>query len=258
MIIYFSGTGNSKYVACKLASLIGECAISLSENPNLSLGRDVSVLGIVCPVYAWGIPPYILHWIKNQTGKHKPSYIWATLCCGDETGNAPKILRKAIEKAGLRLNAVYSVQMPNNYVLLPGFDVDPQSVEKKKLEECDDRIREVAKKIKRRESGVEDIVKGEWAWLKTTLVYPLFCKWGISAKKWKVDSNKCISCRECQRKCPVGNINFKPCIAGDKTIPEWGERCESCLACYHICPVKAISYGNITKNKGQYFNRLKI
>ena len=56
MILYFSGTGNSLYAARRLAELTGDDVrplLSLRETP---LEKGAEAVGIVFPVYAWGMP----------------------------------------------------------------------------------------------------------------------------------------------------------------------------------------------------------
>lgn len=260
MIIYFSGTGNSRYTARRLAGYLGEEAVDIARNPDVHPEAGMRMLGIVSPVYAWGIPAPVMEWISCQRGKCSVPLIWGVLTCGDETGRAPDMLARQLRKAGLQLDAVYSVQMPNNYVLLPGFDVDAKELERRKLEACEDRIRQIAKSIERGERGVDDVVRGPWARLKTGLVYPLFRRWGISERRWKVDTSKCVSCYKCQMACSVGNITLdrRPDLGDERYYPVWHDKCVSCLGCYHVCPQKAISYGKATLRKGHYYNKKSL
>lgn len=254
MIAYFSGTGNSKHIAYRLASLLGEREpVDMARNPLTSLTADIITLGLVCPIYAWGIPPIVMNWIANQRGKGRISYLWSVLCCGDETGNAPSMLGKALAKSGFYLDALYSVQMPNNYVLLPGFDVDSKSIENEKLIKSQQRIEHIASRIKTKATDEVDVVRGKMPILKTALVYPLFKKWGIFPKKWKVDPKKCTGCGLCRINCPVGNIGFTAANSHSHGFPYWNGNCVSCLACYHICPQRCIAYGKATIGKGHYF-----
>lgn len=249
MIICFSGTGNSRYIAKRIAGALHHEIKMLGYDSQASLGKDVKTLGLVFPIYSWGVPPIVLQWIKEQTGKAKPDYVWAVMSCGDETGDAPDMLRRAMAKAGLQLNALYSIQMPNNYVLLPGFDVDPKEIEHKKLIDCEQRINHVIQNLRQRPTGMEDVVRGKWSRLKTKLIYPLFAHFGISAKHWKVDASRCNVCGLCAMKCPMKNITLK------NERPLWGKECVSCLSCYHVCPRHAIFYAKATKGKGHYYNR---
>jgi len=68
LVLYFSGTGNSKYIAKRIAEAIQENAVDLNmkikENDTspLQTGRDVI---IVTPTYAWRIPKIVSEWIDK-------------------------------------------------------------------------------------------------------------------------------------------------------------------------------------------------
>ena len=59
---------------------------------------------------------------------------------------------KALAARGWRCNAGFSVIMPNNYVLFPGFDVDSKELEKKKLTEAVPALEKVSRLITGRET----------------------------------------------------------------------------------------------------------
>ncbi len=240
MIYWFSGTGNSRFVALSLGALLSESSRRITDGylPEESDTR----LGLVFPIYSWGIPKPVLDFIKALPPRIKE--VWVVCTCGDETGAAPAMLRKALGKRDISLRGIWSVTMPNNYVLLPGFNTDPKEVDLKKLSAAPERIREIAGRIKS-ESWESDYVAGPWPRLKTRLVYPLFRRWGIIRKLWHVEDS-CIGCGKCAASCPMMNITMK------MRRPEWGAACVSCLACYHVCPQKAVAYGSMTAGKGQY------
>ncbi len=252
MIFYFSGTGNSRQVAERLSDILDEKLGFIPEEDPSSLGISGKSLGFVFPVYSWGVPPIVIDFISRlspdfiENVKERSLKIWSVLTCGDETAMAPEMLEKALSRQGLLLSGVWSVTMPNNYVLLPGFDVDSREVERMKLHDAPGRMEEIAGKIKSGHYEV-DVVRGSWAKLKTDLVYPLFRRWGIFPSKWHVYPT-CVGCGICVRSCPVGNIVMRD------GRPKWGNRCESCLACYHSCPRHCIAYGSMTSGKGQYMN----
>lgn len=254
MIFWYSGTGNSKYAAKEIARLTGDEHI-LSIPASLSVGNSETIdvdwlnddsVGVVFPIYAWGVPPIVLHWIDTLDStlfEHK--YVYAICTCGDEAGMAMEMFKKAMRRKDIAVDAMFSVIMPNDYVLLPGFNVDPKELEQSKLKNSEERLKSVAEQIRRKEE-ICDVFLGPLPRLKTSLVYPLFKSMGIQSRKWKV-SDKCIGCKKCERICPVGNISMS-----DNAKPVWGRHCLSCTACYHVCPVNAVSYGRATKGKGQY------
>lgn len=66
MVVYFSGTGNSKYVAERIAGSLQEKLICMNE--RIKSGDTGSVktgenLVVVVPTYAWRIPRVVSDWI---------------------------------------------------------------------------------------------------------------------------------------------------------------------------------------------------
>ena len=53
-----------------------------------------------------------------------------------------------LRRKGLQLTSVFSVQMPNNYILLPGFDVDAPSVAAEKLNAASARIQAIVEAVR--------------------------------------------------------------------------------------------------------------
>lgn len=255
MIFFFSGTGNSRFVANRLADRLCEQASFIPETDPEKCSFSGSTLGFVFPVYSWGIPPLIEEFIARLSEEFckdvqkSGTYVWMACTCGDEAAFTPEMLSKALSARNIQLKGIWSVIMPNNYVLLPGFNVDNKEVEKSKLEAAPARIDAIAEAIARKETCI-DIVRGKHASFKSKMVYPLFKRWGIFPRRWRW-TPECIGCEQCAVTCPMGNIRMQ------NGHPLWGDRCVSCLACYHICPTHGVAYGNATRIKGQYICPLK-
>lgn len=256
MIITFSGTGNSFWIALLLQNKINEPILLKLQDETLTeplahpaLNQDKTIIWVF-PTYSWGIPPVILRYIKaNAQRFNRESVHHLVTTCGDDTGNLSAQWRKVLREKGLHAGGIWSVQMPNTYVLMKGFDTDPLEVEKAKLAACEERVDIIAHKL---QSGFfdEDIVKGKWKFIKTSLIYPWFVKHAMSPRPFHAN-NRCISCGLCEQQCPTRNIRMEP--QNDPSArPFWDNNCAMCLRCYHHCPAKAIEYGNKTKGKGQY------
>lgn len=260
MIFYYSGTGNTRHCASRLAEALGESLVEIPSLvgtpykegkkhpgipwPELAEGERI---GFMFPIYSWGIPPIVGYLLSVlPQGYLSGHYAWGACTCGDEAGIAMRLFSRKIRKnRGHAPQAVWSIIMPNDYVLLPGFDVDSTAVAQSKIEKSEARLTEIAAKISAQEEGIFDVHEGSLPALRTRLTFPLFKKWGINPKRWHVDTDRCIRCGKCSRACPIGNIADTP--------PRWEEHCLSCCACFHICPVRAIDYGHFTQGKGQYF-----
>ena len=258
MIIYFTGTGNSRLVAERLH----ECYHPDDKQRNklyclegdrlLHPGRqlletaDGSLVIWVFPVYSWGVPPVVLRFIDKVRFKGAEKARHYMVCtCGDDVGRTDDQWRHHIGRRGWTPRGAFSVTMPNTYVCMKGFDVDSPDIEAGKLVAMPGRVEEIRRAIDRGFSD-SDLIRGSWAWWKTNLVYGLFRAFKMSPLPFRADPERCTSCGLCARQCPMLNIKLK-----DRR-PLWGPACAMCLRCYHHCPVKAIAYGKETDGKGQY------
>lgn len=247
MIFWHSGTGNSESVAAMLAELLGERTRRIDKTtPNQFDIEPNERIVWVFPVYSWGVPPTVSDFLRRVAinGDAEGHYMVCT--CGDDVGLTDRQWRREIRNRGWKAVGTWSVQMPNNYVLLPGFDVDPLLLAAEKKERAKSRVEQVARAI-RHHARVDDVVHGSVAWIKSRVLYPLFVKFMMSPKPFAT-SDFCISCGKCCRVCPQRNVAMN-----DDGHPEWGRDCAMCLACYHVCPVHAVRYGKRTLHKGQYF-----
>lgn len=249
MIFYYSATGNTGFAARYLGRLLKETTVDiLKPEAQRFVPEKDETLGIMFPIYCWGIPPVVTQFLEDfpfQKFVGSGRYLWGVCTCGDETGTAMRRLNCIFEKrAGKKADALWSVIMPNTYVMLPGFDVDSPKVERSKLESAPHRLDDIAGSIMERASGIYDVTEGSLPRLRSA-VFPVFKKWGVHTGWWHV-SNSCIGCGKCAAKCPAKNIRMV------NSRPEWGKKCFSCCACYHICPTHAVSYANFTRHKSQY------
>lgn len=251
MIFYFSGTGNSLYVAKKIAQYNNERLVSIAEEMKGNAGKleyclnDDEIIGFVFPIYAWAPPRIVIDFIgKISFHNYKDNYIFSAATCGDEAGNTMNMLERTLKAKGLKLDSGFSIRMPNSYIIT--FDVDPKKLEKEKLLSAEDRIGTVNKIIEERKRDIFQVEKGNFPTFLTSVINPLFNTFGMGTKKFYA-TDACTGCGLCEKVCSVGNIKLAK-------KPLWGFECTKCLACIHSCPVKAIQYGRGTIKKGRYKN----
>lgn len=250
MILWYSGCGNSRFVADTLAhGLNDDNMVFIPEaarmGTTLEFGPD-DVLGIVFPVYSWSVPKLVSEFLHTTPIKGKPAYIFAAVTCGDETGLTEKHLRKDLARQDLTLDAFFSFRMPETYVNLPGFKLDTPENAQRKISAAESSLPETVTLIRQRAKGDFDRLKGSSSFLKSNILKPLFYGLLITDRKFRV-SDDCIGCGICARNCPLQNITMQ----NDR--PKWNGHCTNCMSCYHRCPKNAINFGKTTRNKGQYY-----
>ena len=95
MVLYYSGTGNSKFIAKCIASALEIDCLNLNERikagDTSSVQTEENVI-LVTPTYAWRIPHIVSDWLEkvDLVGAKR---IWFVMDCGSEIGNAAKYNR---------------------------------------------------------------------------------------------------------------------------------------------------------------------
>lgn len=250
MIIVFSGCGNTAVVAARLAQITGDSVVRLdasllrSEAPRLAVAGPRVVWAF--PTYSWGVPPVVRRFIARVelSGAADVPHVMVTTC-GDDIGECAAMWRRDIRARGWQARRVFSVQMPNTYTTMSGFDVDAPAVADEKLAAMPARVAGVAARID--EDGPDEVVRGSWPRLKTRVVYPWFVRMEMSPRPFR-HTHDCIACGKCMKACPMANIE-----PDEDGHPVWGDACAFCLGCYNVCPVHAVAYGRKTARKGQYY-----
>lgn len=236
MIYYFSGTGNSKYVAQRLEEALNETISDIATTKTRS--SDSNMIGFVMPVYYWGIPNIVLDFLKGFK-TNCTQYVYLIFTCGGSTGAAGRMFEKAL---GQKVDAQFSVVMPDTWT--PMFDVSDKAKMESILDDAEPKIDEIIAKVKDKARG--DFNRHKGFSLLTPLVYPSYKR--QTTLNFTVNK-ECIGCALCEKLCPSGIIrleNGKPAWTSDK--------CAFCLGCLHRCPKFAIQFGGRTKKHGQFYN----
>jgi len=249
MIFYFSGTGNTRWVAEQIAKAIGDELVYIPD--AIRDGKydytidEKETIGFCFPTHGWQPPRIVREFISKL--KVEQRYCWAVTTCGDNMGETMTILNKDLAKIGLRASAMFSVIMPESYVCLPFMYTDTEEKEHQKIATARQQLPHIIECIRERRTGVVELEKGATPQLYSYVIGGYFNARMITDKKFMVDEDVCIKCGKCAKVCPVDNIQGTP--------PEWihNGRCTSCLACYHYCPTHAINFGKITRKRGQYY-----
>lgn len=241
MILYFTGTGNAKYIAEKIAKVTGDETkniVTYTRDNEKFLQGDGDRLVLVSPVYYWGIPESVKGFLK--TLKTAGRYFAIVLECGGSTGNAQGVCERYVSP-----DAVFGVVAVDNFC--PMFKIESAEETEKRLDALDAKIAVIADKIRNEEKGDFNDVKGGFYKLNTALLYPIYEKFGGRKTKFSA-SDDCVNCGLCESICPVSAIKI------ENGKPVWTkEKCDMCLSCLSRCPQNAISIKKSLKN-GRYVN----
>jgi flavodoxin/NAD-dependent dihydropyrimidine dehydrogenase PreA subunit len=244
MIFYFTATGNSKYIAEKIAAETGDRLVDIADcikTGNLSFElEDGEDIGFVVPVYYYAVPMIVSEFLSRfKITSNQDFYSFAVINCGGSTGNAGKFFDSA------KVKAIYAVKIVDNYA--PLFKVVSESEISGKLANADLQIAEVTEHIHNKDTGIFNSVKGPFPRLLTSIAYPMYTR-GRKTSKFTVNKD-CTNCGLCAEICPRWVIRIK------EEKPVWIlPQCELCLACLHRCPGAAINYGKKTEKNGRYVN----
>ncbi len=242
-IFYYTGTGNSLWVARTIARELGDAGVvSISDWGRRSFDIDARVVGLVFPVHVWGLPTRIIDF-TDELKALRPDYIFAVAVHAGQVSNTLVQLNRLLQEKGLSLSSGFEIEMPSNYI--PWGGPGPKEEQQKRFERARAKITRIAARVKSREK--RPVEKGPlWQRIVFTQLYkmslPQIPK--LDQKFW-VDE-KCNHCGICSKVCPSENITIQ------EGKPVWNQRCEQCLACLQWCPQEAIQYGKKTPRYNRY------
>lgn len=244
MILYFSGTGNSAYVAKQLSLYLKEESIDVFariRNQDYTAMQSNRPWVVVCPTYAWRIPRILQQWLEKTALNGCPA-IYFVMTCGDNIGYAEKNLQALCAFKQMDFYGCFPVVMPENYIAL--FTTPGKEEALEIISRADGAIDKAAEMLRLGKHFPQ--ATAHWKdRLSSGIINDLFYSMFVHAKKFHVKEN-CTSCGQCSRLCPLHNIQIKD------GKPVWGKTCTHCMACICRCPVEAIEYGKHSRGLPRY------
>lgn len=244
MVLYFTGTGNSRYLARRIAEGLEmplydlNTCIQAGDTAPVQTGRDVV---LVTPTYAWRVPRVVSQWLGNTelTGAER---IWFVMDCGSEIGNAAKYNRQLAAQKHLRYMGTAQIIMPENYIAM--FNAPQAEQARRIVEQAEPALQKVLAQVRAgqefpppRDTLYDRFMSGP--------VNPVFYRFFVKADAFRA-TDACIGCGKCVELCPLNNIRL------ENGKPVWGKHCTHCMACICYCPKEAVEYGKKSKGKPRY------
>lgn len=244
MILYFSETGNSKFIAELIREQLNDEIISMNkiikENKQLVLNSEKPYI-IVCPIYAWRLPIVVENLLKcsKLTGNKK---VWFVVTMGSQSGNCDKYCEKICKDKALEYMGLCGIKMPDSYVAL--YDVDNNDKAELKLTQAKIKAEKISQSIAENSVIYKDD-KTPFASLMSGIINTYFTKIMATSKKFYIKES-CISCGKCEKICCVNNITL---VNGK---PKFHDNCIHCMGCINNCPTRSIEIKGKTENRGRY------
>lgn len=228
MNFFFTGTGNSLYVAKQLDEDHRSIPQVLRQN---DLAFSAERIGIVCPIYGHEMPQMVKEFLQKAT--LDTEYLYLILTYGKRHGGAAELAKKYLDSIGKKAAYINTVLMVDNF--LPAFDMAKEMALDKKVQ---DQLALIKADIENRKRSVQ---KASFADRATHKGYLSMVK-NAPETVWAdyIITDDCIGCGICTKVCPAGCIH----LSGQRAV-HTGEHCQACYACIHVCPQKAIRFGDI-------------
>jgi len=241
-ICYYTGSGNSLWVARTLTAELGDAEmISIADWERVK-AIDSEGIGFVFPVHIWGIPGPVIKFV-NELLLPRPEYIFAVAVNAGQVANTLVQLGALLKERNLLLSSGFEINLPSNYA--PWGGPGPKEKQAVKFNLARNKISRIAASVRAKETM--PVEKGPlWARLLFTPIYKMtFNRIPTMDRQFWVDE-KCNHCAICSRVCPSENITM------EEGKPVWNHRCEQCFACLQWCPQEAIQYGKKTPKYERY------
>ena len=252
-IFYFTGTGNSLSVARNISNELGDTElISISKVINENINLDAPKIGIVFPVYIWGMPKIVVDFVQKLKIS-KDQYVFAVATCAGQPGETLIQLQNLLQKGGTDLHAGFAVKEAPNII-----QKDNNLI---KIATLIERTNKISRSGKERLLEIVDAIrnkkehKPETSSMLLNKFGNIMYEGGISrintfGQFW-TDEN-CSLCLNCQKICPSNNIET---INGK---PHWNQNCEFCQACIQWCPKEAVHIKNEDPKRRYHNPEIKI
>lgn len=246
MVLYFSATGNTRFIAKEVAKGLDDDCIDLlpliKKGGGQTLRSDKPFV-ICAPVYVCEMPRFLASFLRKQIleGNKDVYFIFTS---GGYAGISGTLAGSIIRHKNMNYMGHAEFKMPRNYIISESYPLLEEDEILERIRDSKSRIPQVVETI--RNGGR---LKARYVFLlekAVTLPFnPIWVKYRQPAEDFYA-TDKCIGCGACVKLCPLNNIELS------EGRPVWTDSCAHCMACIGNCPVEAIEYGDITKTKYRY------
>lgn len=251
--VYFSGTGNTQWVAQKLekklrvqghdVNMLSIEDYTVSETAKIC--QEADIVGFLYPIYASDMPKVFQGYMEALVHHNMPRRIKAFCITSVAiySGDGALVVKQYCHKMNLDLVWGYNVRMPCNFnTALPVLKVPSADKIRNMKSKADLKLDRIIKAIDEDHHKLEgsDILNTIMGSLQRKSSKSMMQKYDV-----KINSELCIKCGKCVKLCPTNNL----ILPDNGKAVQTHEKCTACLRCVNQCPVYAIRMMNANKDK---------
>ncbi len=243
--IYFSGTGNTKFVAKRFSQRMNCSCYSIEDSVDFShIISNSDVITLCYPIHHSTAPvaykKFIVKYQKEFTNKAVVILCTQQFFSGDGAYNITKYLPM--------VQVLYAdhINMPSNIGNIPVYSKLTKGSLKRGVRRANKKIDKAVSRISKGKLYTRGFSRfGHWLGKSQNMNEELYMS---GAKENVRIQESCVLCKKCISLCPTNNLAIE-----DGSIVNAGE-CTFCWRCVNTCPVQAITVGGLHKESAfQYY-----
>ena len=233
-ILLFSGTGMTRYVACKIKTELEKQKnqvdifhIEKTLIQHIPL-NSYDMLGIAYPVHSLNAPKIVINFAKQLPNTESMNAFVINTVGGQSNFNlaSSELLIRVLTKKGYDVFYDKQFLMPSNFIVK-----NKEDEVKRLIETVNAEIPRTAQEILNR---VPLRQPGKFSAKLTAFVGRLELPGAGSMAAFYYTDKNCIRCGTCERNCPNNNI------AVDTKKVRFKRKCGLCMRCFYMCPKNSI------------------
>lgn len=244
IMVYFSGTGNSKYIAEQFAEKMNIAAYSIEEDLDFdALFMKEDTIAVCYPIYGSCVPRIMREFVEKHRAyfETKKLIIFCTQMLF--SGDGARAFARLIKGCDERILYAEHFLMPNNicnFFLFPMTEKEKIEKPKKALEKLEQVCFDIQNGVvKKRGWNIFSTLLGK----TQNIAYP---KMELKGKSSFRTDGSCIGCGLCVNSCPARNLE----MVNGKVVQK--NNCMLCYRCVNLCPKQSCTVYFHKKPKRQY------
>lgn len=240
VIFFFSGTGNTWWVADRIKKLLDARGINADIVSTDSVDskkadwwiRSADLVLFGWPVYEYDLPAPVKTFISSLYAVEKGKHIHVFCTTSGFTADGAYVSHRRFKEKGLTIDSAAHFTMPFHLYISTGHKAQTdEKVIQRILAGCGRRVDAYVNALL---EGKASVRGRRFVWLGALQRLPYLAGRERRKNRMGVEEARCTHCGVCAALCPAGNIEFMD-------VPHFAGNCAQCLRCYAFCPASAIT-----------------